>query len=152
MVNQPTVNQTATTREKFDLGIAMLKGYYDGLETRAERAAVLLVGVVGWLITSQTARDSLARSRPLFFGAVLSLTVFLIMSWANISHFLKRFRGIQSEVEALEYVDAKYFTRYRMPERLYGIPIFYIYIAPILILYIFILLLLFHIRFNFFGS
>jgi hypothetical protein len=150
--SQLNANQTATIKEKFDLGIGMLKGYYDGLETRAERTAVLLVGVVGWLITSQTARDSLAKNRPLFLGAVLSLTVFLVMSWANISHFLKRFREIQSEVEDLEYVDPKYFTRYRMPERIHGIPILYIYMTPILILYIFILLLLFHIRFNFFTA
>jgi hypothetical protein len=148
MVDQPNVKQTATTKERFDLGISMLKGYYDGLETRAERTAVLLVGVVGWLITSQTARDSLAKNSTLFFGAVLSLTVFIAMAWVNLSHFLKRFREIQSEVEALEYVDAKYFTRYRMPAKLHGIPVLYIYLMPILILYIFIVLLLFHIRFN----
>lgn len=152
MSNQPDVHQTATIKEKFDLGTGMLKGYYDGLETRAERAAVLLVGVVGWLITSQTARDSLAKNWPLFLGAVLSLTVFLAMSWANISHFLKRFREIQSEVEDLGYVDPKYFTRYRMPKRIHGIPILYIYMMPILILYVFILLLLFHIRFNVFTG
>jgi hypothetical protein len=149
MVNQPDLNQTATTKEKFDLGIGMLKGYYDGLETRAERTAVLLVGVVGWLITSQTARDALAKNRPLFFGAVLGLTIFLVMSWANISHFLKRFREIQAEVEVLGYVDVKYFTRYRMPEKIHRIPILYIYIMPILLLYLLILLLLFHIRFDF---
>lgn len=152
MSNQPDVHQTAAIKEKFDLGVGMLKGYYDGLETRAERTAVLLVGVVGWLITSQTARDSLAKNRPLFLGAVLSLTVFLIMSWTNISHFLKRFREIQSEVEDLEYVDPKYFSRYRMPERIHGIPILYIYMMPVLILYVFILLLLFHIRFNVFTA
>ena len=152
MVNQADVDQTATKKEKFDLGIGMLKGYYDGLETRAERTAVLLVGVVGWLITSQTARESLAKNRLLFLSAVLSLTVFLLMSWANISHFLKRFREIQSEVEDLKYVDPKYFARYRMPKSIHAIPILYIYMMPILILYIFILLLLFHIRYNFFTA
>lgn len=48
MSSQPSAGQTATVKERFDLGIAMLKGYYDGLETRAERTAVLMVGVVGW--------------------------------------------------------------------------------------------------------
>ena len=152
MVNQSDLNQTATTKEKFDVGIGMLKGYYDGLETRAERTAVLLVGVVGWLITSQTARDSLATNWPLFFGAVFSLTIFLAMSWANLSHFLKRFKEIQSEVEALGYVDVKYFSRYRMPEKIHRIPVLYIYMTPILILYILILLMLFHIRFDFFKT
>jgi hypothetical protein len=152
MNKQPDAHQTATIKEKFDLGVGMLKGYYDGLEARAERTAVLLVGVVGWLITSQTARDSLAKNRPLFVGAVLSLTVFLIMSWANISHFLKRFREIQSAVEDLGYVDAKYFTRYRMPRSIRGIPVLYIYMMPALILYVFIVLLLFHIRFNVFTG
>ena len=148
MSTQPETTSTASPREKFDLGIAMLKGYYDGLETRTERTAVLLVGVVGWLITSAGAREALTKYRPLFYGAVFSLTVFLVMCWANISHFLKRFREIQSEVEALNYVPPKYFTRYRMPDRLLGIPILVIYMMPIVILYLVIVLLLFYVRNN----
>ena len=148
MKNQTSDISAATTKEKFDLGIGMLKGYYDGLETRVERAAVLLVGVVGWLITSQTARDSLAKSWILFWSAVLGITVVSIYLWVNISHFLKRFREIQTNVEDLNYADPKYFTRYRMPTKLYGIPIRYIYLMPLLGIYALILLLLFGIRFN----
>jgi hypothetical protein len=147
MNNQDDIS-AATTKEKFDLGIGMLKGYYDGLETRVERTTVLLVGVVGWLITSQTARDSIAKSWVLFWSAVFGITVFSIYSSANISHFLRRFSEIQASVEDLNYADPKYFTRYRMPKKLYGIPIRYIYLMPLLGIYALILLLLFGIRFN----
>ena len=148
MSSLPDVASTATTKEKFDLGIQMLKGYYDALESRAERTAVLLVGVVGWLIASPGSRESLTRYRPLFYGAILSLTVFMIMAGANISHFMKRFKEIQSNVEDLQYADHKDFTRYRMPRRLHGIPVFFLYMGPVLVLYILILLLLFYVRFK----
>jgi hypothetical protein len=138
----------ATVKEKFDLGIQMLKGYYDALESRAERTAVLLVGVVGWLIASPSSRESLTKYRPLFYGAILGLTVFLVMTGFNISHFIKRFREVQSNVEDLNYAEPKDFTRYRMPPRLHGIPVFLIYMSPILVLYVLILLLLFYVRFK----
>ena len=138
----------ASTKEKFDLGIGMLKGYYDGLETRVERTTVLLVGVVGWLITSQTARTSLAQSSILFWSAVFGITVFSIYSTMNISHFLKRFWEIQQRVEDLKYVDPRYFSRYQMPKRLYGFPIKLIYLMPVLAIYALILLLLIGIRFS----
>jgi|SRR5829696_2020520 len=148
MNNQDGDIFSATTKEKFDLGIGMLKGYYDGLETRVERTTVLLVGVVGWLITSQTARDSLAKSSILFWSAVFGITVFSVYSTANISHFLRRFWEIQANVEDLKYVQPLYFTRYQMPKKLYGIPIRVIYLMPLLAIYALILLLLFGIRFN----
>ncbi len=146
------VHPIATKKEKFDLSIGMLKGYYDGLESRVERVAVFMLGVAGWLITSETARKSLATDRVLFLGAVISLTVFIVMCWANIAHFLKRFKEIQSEIEKLEYADPKYFTRYRMPERINGIAILYIYLMPVLVIYVLTLLLLFHIRFSLFKA
>jgi hypothetical protein len=148
MNSEPSVNQTATKKEKFDLGIEMIKGYYDGLETRAERTAVLLVAVVGWLITSGDARDALLNYWPLFWGAIFSLTVFLIYYFLNISHFIKRFRQIQSQVEKLNYVDPKYFTRYRMPKTLHGIPPLGIYMIPIVVLYLVIVLLMVYVRYR----
>jgi hypothetical protein len=139
---------TDLVKEKFELGIGMLKGYYEGLETRAERAAVLLVGVVGWLITSPTARDSLAHSSLLFWSALICITVFLIMTAANIYHFLTRFREIESQVENLGYLDPKYFARYRMPPKIKGIPILGIYLAPIVIVYALIVVSLVVIKFS----
>jgi uncharacterized membrane protein YhdT len=136
-------------KEKFDLGIAMLKGYYDGLESRAERAAVLLVGVVGWLITSASARESLANSRLLFWSALFCISLFFVLTAANIYHFLTRFREIELEVKNLNYMDPKYFARYRMPMKIKGIPIGGIYLAPMFIVYVFIVLFLVGIKFSF---
>jgi hypothetical protein len=139
---------SATVKEKFDLGIKMLQGYYDALEVRVERTAVLLVGIVGWLITSPSARDSLARYGWLFAGAIVSLTVFLIMTGLNISHFLQRFREVQANVADLNYAEPKDYTRYTMPPQLLRIPILLIYMSPIVILYILIVLLLCYVRFK----
>jgi hypothetical protein len=137
-----------STKEKFDLGMAMLKSYYEGLENRVERTALILVGVVGWLITSAPARESVANSGALFVSAVTGLTVLLLMAWGNISHFLSRFREIQKTVEDLKYVNPAYFTRYRMPTQIRKIPTLYIYFTPLLVLYILLLAMLLQIRFH----
>lgn len=139
---------TITVREKFDLGIQMLKGYYDALEGRVERSAVILLGIVGWLITSPSAREALARYGSLFYGAILSLTIFLVLSACNISHFLQRFREVESNIADLNYAEPKDYTRYSMPQRLLRIPILLIYLSPIVGLYLLIVLLLFYVRFK----
>lgn len=136
----------ASAKEKFDLGVAMLKSYYEALENRVERTALILVGVVGWLITSPATRESLAKNPALVAGAIMALTVLLIMSWANISHFLSRFREIQKSVEDLNYTDPAFFARYRMPDRIRKIPMPLIYLMPLLVLYVLLVVMLLQIR------
>ena len=134
----------ASTKEKFDLCLGMLKGYYDALDSRIEKSVALLLVVIGWLITSETARKSLTKEAALFWGVIIALTLSIGFLYFNISHFLDRFREIQGYAEQLNYVERKYFVRYQMPNRI--LPV---YLMPVLILYSFILLLLFQIRYNF---
>ena len=56
-------NFLATDKERFDLCIAMLKAYYDALEGRAGAFTGFLVVVIGWLITSEGARQGIAKER-----------------------------------------------------------------------------------------
>ncbi len=133
----------ASKKEKFDLCLGMLKGYYDALDSRIEKSFALLLVVIGWIITSDTARKSLAEETVLFWGAIITLTFAILFIAFNIFHFLERFREIQNTIEELDYANFKYFTRYRMPNNI--LPI---YLAPVLILYFFIMLLLFHTKYN----
>lgn len=149
MVNDRTVDynyESATKKEKFNLCLGMLKNYYNALDSRVEKSFALLIIVIGWIITSETARKTLAEETVWFWAAIFTLTSAVLFLGINISHFLDRFREIQSTIEQLNYVDYKYFTRYRMPQNI--LPS---YLAPVIILYVFIMLLLFHLRFKIFS-
>lgn len=125
----------------------MLKGYHDGLESRVEKSTALMMIVLGWLITSEPARRYLAENKYLFWGGVITLTVLIIMYCLNVYHFLRRFKEIEQAVNDLGYLDEeKYLVRYRMPASLFGVPILYIYLAPVLVFYFFIIILLFLIK------
>lgn len=136
-------NEFANKKEKFDLCLGMLKEYYNALDSRTEKSFALLIVVIGWLITSDTARKSLSEDSTCFWAAIVTLTAAILFLVYNTSHFLDRFREIQDTIEKLNYVDHKYFTRYRMPDN-----ILLSYLAPVLILYFFIVLLLIQIRYN----
>jgi hypothetical protein len=144
--NSNPVSDAASTKEKFELGLEMLKGYRADLQDRLEKSAALLIIAIGWLITSDTARKSLAKQALLFWGGAITLTVLTIMYCLTIYHFIDRFQKIQMTVEGLAYVDPSYFSRYQMPNTLFFVPIHFSYILPVLFLYIFALLILNHIR------
>lgn len=139
----PQSDELANKKEKFDLCLGMLKEYYNALDSRVEKSFALLIVVIGWLITSDAARKSLSEESTLFWSAIVVLTAAMLFLVFNISHFLDRFREIQDTIENLNYVDNEYFTRYRMPDNI--LPS---YLAPVLILYSFIMLLLVQIRYN----
>lgn len=63
-------NEVANKKEKFDLCLGMLKEYYNALDSRVEKSFALLIVVIGWLITSDTARKTLSEELT-FFGQQL---------------------------------------------------------------------------------
>ena len=147
--NTPTsnsANDPPSRKEKFELGIEMLKGYRTDLQDRFEKSAALLIIAIGWLITSDTARNSLAKESRLFWGGVAVLTALIVMYCVTIYHFIERYKEVQTTVESLAYVDPAYFARYQMPATLFLVPVHFIYIIPVLFLYLFILMILFQIK------
>lgn len=149
MTNESQIDDKASKKEKFNLSLEMLKGYHDGLESRVEKSTALLMIVLGWLLTSDTARKSLANNEILFWGGIITLTILIIMYCLNVYHFLRQFRKIEEKVNKLDYIDQEYLVRYKMPETLFGLPILSIYLAPGLVFYIFILILLFLTKYGF---
>ena len=146
-------HQTAThdddpdlRKEKFHLCLGMLKEYYSLLDSRVEKSFALLIVVIGWITTSETARKTISEEKVWFWAALATLTAAILFLCINISHLLHRFRDIQATVEQLNYVEISYFSRYRMPDY-----ILLVYLAPIMILYVFIALLLMHLRFKIFS-
>src|SRR6266550_54811 len=70
---------TSTNKVRFELGIEMLKGYRADLQDRFEKSAALLIIVIGWLITSDTARKSIGNNSLLFWGGITILTALIAM-------------------------------------------------------------------------
>jgi len=144
--NSNLAGDAPSKKDKFELGLEMLKGYRADLQDRLEKSGALLIVAIGWLITSDTARKSLAKQPLLFWGGATTLTVLIIMYCLTIYHFIDRFQKIQMTVESLAYVDPNYFSRYQMPNTLFFLPVHFSYILPVFFLYVFALLILNHIR------
>jgi|SRR5919205_2766233 hypothetical protein len=144
-------DNAASTKEKFELGLEMLKGYRSDLQDRFEKSTALMMIVVGWLITSKDARTSIAESPLLFWGSVVIMTASMAMYCLTVYNFIRRFREIQRTVEALGYMETPYYTRFRMPDKIFSSPLAFSYIAPLLPAYVFILLILFQARYSLFS-
>jgi hypothetical protein len=138
----------ATTKAKFELGIEMFRGYRGDLQDRLEKSVGLLIIVVGWLITSETARKSLSSNSFLWCGSIAVLTALMIMYCLTISNFVTHCKDIQKSIDDLHFMESWYLTRYRMPDRIFGLPVELSYIAPVASIYVVIVLILIQIRYR----
>lgn len=152
MAQEPSISSSgdqptkASQRVKFELGLEMLRGYRADLQDRLEKSIGLLIIVIGWLITSDTARKSLASNSFLWWGSVVVLTALLIMYCGTIFNFIGNVRKIENAIQGLGYIDAGFeLTRYQMPDR-FHLPVQSFYIAPIASMYIVIILILIQIK------
>ena len=118
------------------------------LQDRLEKSIGLLIIVIGWLITSETARKSLVSNSPLWWGSVAVLTALMVMYCLTISNYVGHFRQIQSTIEGLDYMDSQYLTQYRMPDKIFYLPAEFSYITPIGAMYIVIVLILLQIKYR----
>jgi len=79
------------------------------------------------------------RDEPtLLWLGVVTLTVVVSLYCMNVVHWVRRSRTIQGYADALEYVEHRYYTRYRLPPWVVAA-----YLAPVVVLYAFTLLYLF---------
>ncbi len=123
----------ASDKERFDLCIAMLKAYYEALEGRAGTFAGFLVVVIGWLITSEGARRAIAKERWFFGLALATLTLMLLLYAFNVTRWVQRWREIRSYVDALSYVEPRFYARYELVDWAWAA-----YFTPAALLYAFI--------------
>src|SRR5687768_14378919 len=114
MHERPHSNYPASDKERFDMCVAMLKGYYDSLESRLGASVALFVVIIGWLITSQPARQALAKGW-LFTLALITLSLVLILYGLNVGRWIGRWREIRAYVDALGYIEPRYYARYELP-------------------------------------
>jgi uncharacterized protein (TIGR02246 family) len=130
--NQPPF--PAEDKVRFEHGIAMLTAYYEALEGRLAATVVLFVGVVGWLITSESARAALSGNDWLTALAVTTLTILLVMYGLNVAWWVRRWDEIRRAVDRLHYVEPEFYSRYDMPR--FG---WFGYFAPAALLYTFVI-------------
>jgi hypothetical protein len=125
----------ATDKERFDLGISMMKAYYDALESRLASTVAVYMVVIGWLISSDDARQTLASHPRLLLLSVGVLTLVLFMYGWNVWHWLARWLQIRETTERLNYMQTHFYTRY------YKIPrgTWLFYFTPIFLMYLFAL-------------
>jgi len=129
-------NQRAPDKERFDQCIAMLKGYYDALESRLGASVGLLVVVVGWLISSTTARQALTNTW-LFALAFGTLTFIVLLYGLNVARWVGKWRKIRKYIESLNYIEPRYYLRYEVPSWTW-----IAYFTPVAVLYLFIVVCL----------
>jgi hypothetical protein len=127
----------ASDKERFELGVTMVKAYYDAIETRLAGSLVLFVVVIGWLVASKDTRQLLAAQPWLRSLAGLMLTLVLGMYGWNVWHWLDRWREILATVNDLQYMEPGFYARYKLP---WGTWLFYF--VPIAGLYLLIMAIL----------
>jgi len=120
----------ARDSERFDLCIGMLKAYYEALEGRAVTFAGFLVAVIGWLITSMPARTAIHNNVRLLGLGISTLTILMAAYVLNVARWLNRWREIRGYLEALHYIEPRFYARYELVK--WAAPA---YVLPLAVLY-----------------
>ncbi|MEK6336599.1 MAG: hypothetical protein AABM67_16860 [Acidobacteriota bacterium] len=139
-LNDPQAKSTfkADNKERFELGIGMMKEYYAAIEMRLAATLTFYGIIIGWLLTSEGARTALNARGLLALVAGLALTIGFILYIWNILHWLGRWRYIRGHVILLNHMERRYYTRYeQIPPRTW-----LAYILPVGLMYVLILGLL----------
>ncbi len=125
----------ASVKERFELGVTMMKDYRDEIERRLLGAATLMAGIVALILGQPAARRALDKEIWLLVLTVATIVLLLGVHVRNILHWLRRWRDIRDNTDRLNYMEADYYVRYQdIPRRAA-----FIYLAPILGLGLFIL-------------
>lgn len=128
-------SRAATIRERFELGIAMMKAYRDEIESRLLGSMTFFAGIVALLLGSPAARDALAREPWLLVLTVTLIAFSMGVYTRNILHWIKRWRTIRNSTDRLQYMDAVYYLRYQDIPRAAAL----FYVAPIVFVGLYIL-------------
>lgn len=145
MADQLSPATSGTDKDRFDQCIAMVKAYYDAIEARLAQNVTAYLAALGWLLTSSQARGTLGDVKA-FSLTVLVVVLVFVMYAININHYLKRWREIRGVLVSLNYLEREYFERYELPA--YA---FYTYMAPVVVLFVFLVVLLFWVHFGRIG-
>jgi hypothetical protein len=125
----------AKDKERFEQSIAMLKAYYDAIDSRMVQNITAYLVAIGWVITSQAVRDLLVKTR-VFYLVVFTIVTLFAMYVVNIFHWVERWEEIQTLVGNLSFIEDQYYSRYKLPSYTR-----FTYVAPVAILGILLLFL-----------
>ncbi len=123
----------ASLRERFELGVAMMKDYRDEIERRLMGASTILVGIVALFLGNQAARLALSHRRWLLTLIIVVIVPSLAMYVRNTLHWLRRWRTIRNNTDRLQYMESDFYVRYQDIPRAAAI----FYLAPVLSLGLF---------------
>ena len=139
-------SRAASVRERFELGIAMMKAYRDEIEARLLGSMTLFSGIVGLLLGSPAARDALAHELWLL---VLTITIIVLSVGVyirNVLHWIRRWRIIRDNTDRLQYMDVDYYLRYQDIPRAATL----FYVTPVVVISVFILVCMLAISIGYF--
>lgn len=107
--------EKATQKEQHDLLIGLLKDHYTGLVSFEFSQAMILIVVIGWLITSESARSYIQNQPVIAYGMCaigLMSTCFHAM-W--VYNFYRRSQAVFSHLAEMNYMPSEYFESRRIP-------------------------------------
>jgi len=110
----------ASASEVFNVALTSNINFHNNFVGNSFKLAALLTVVIGWVISSQAARDFLNSTHLYLWIAILAFTVFsAVVSFLNF----KKARAISDKLHgnllSLKYMDQHYFEHYKISSRLY---------------------------------
>jgi hypothetical protein len=96
-------------KEQFDVLYERLKFYHDSAIDAVLKVTVSLLVVIGWVMTSESARSLLAADRLVRWCAVAAIVLFATQFVAGALRSVRRSQMIAQQLDALAYMPPEYY-------------------------------------------
>jgi hypothetical protein len=93
----------------FELLYSELRHYHDGLYDGAYKVVGSLLLIIGWIITSDTARRVLQQSKWTRWAAIVCIVVCFVGAWALASQLYGKSAHTAKMLDSLNYIPREYY-------------------------------------------
>jgi hypothetical protein len=105
----------ATPKERNDLLVDQLKEYYSGVIDFEFKHTTVLALIGGWLLSSETARKTLAADRVATAGICVMVLMLTVLHAAWVRRYYVRSASAYARIAELKYIDTRDVESRRIP-------------------------------------
>jgi hypothetical protein len=122
----------ATPKQRFEILVDALKRFQERLFTVCFTSLGLMVGGLGWIVSSKDARAFLGSSHPAFlYAACVFLSLCVASQWWFIKMLVSLSKRAAAQLQSLSFVEREAYQHYEINRGAYWFIILYVFIGAL---------------------
>jgi len=110
---------TAIAKEQFTVLYGSYARAYERFVENAYKTTTIMLIVLGWLLSSESARTLLRSDHTVLTMCVLLIALAALSIWVTFHRLAKSSAGLRGQLEHLAYIEARFYDQHRIVPLMY---------------------------------